>query len=68
MLQNRTAPSLRWYGICTTVGKRESMSVKKRGLEVVRRNCEVVDVALAHLHEIPVSKKPSGTRARGDHV
>ena len=26
----------------------------KRGPEVVRRNCEVVDHALAHLHEIPV--------------
>ena len=26
----------------------------KRGPEVVRRNCEVVDQALAHLHEIPV--------------
>ena len=26
----------------------------KRGPEVVRRNCEVVDQALAHLHEITV--------------
>jgi pyruvate-ferredoxin/flavodoxin oxidoreductase len=26
----------------------------KRGPEVVRRNCEVVDQALAHLHETPV--------------
>ena len=26
----------------------------KRGPEVVRRNCEVVDLALSHLHEIPV--------------
>ncbi len=36
----------------------------KRGPEVVRRNCEVVDQALAHLHEIPVPKKPSSTRTR----
>ena len=36
----------------------------KRGAEVVRRNCEVVDLALAHLHEIPVPKAPSATRTR----
>jgi pyruvate-ferredoxin/flavodoxin oxidoreductase len=36
----------------------------KRGPEVVRRNCEVVDLALAHLHEIPVPKAASATRTR----
>jgi pyruvate-ferredoxin/flavodoxin oxidoreductase len=36
----------------------------KRGPEVVRRNCEVVDQALAHLHEIPVPGRPSATRTR----
>jgi pyruvate-ferredoxin/flavodoxin oxidoreductase len=36
----------------------------KRGPEVVRRNCEVVDLALAHLHEIPFPKQASATRAR----
>ncbi len=39
-------------------------SYGKRGPEVVRRNCEVVDLALAHLHEIPVPEKPSATRTR----
>jgi pyruvate-ferredoxin/flavodoxin oxidoreductase len=33
----------------------------KRGPEVVRRNCEVVDQALSHLHEIPV---PAAVNAR----
>jgi len=33
----------------------------KRGPEVVRRNCEVVDQALAHLHQIPV---PTAVTAR----
>jgi pyruvate-ferredoxin/flavodoxin oxidoreductase len=33
----------------------------KRGPEVVRRNCEVVDQALSHLHEIPV---PAAVSAR----
>ena len=33
----------------------------KRGPEIVRRNCEMVDQALAHLHEIPV---PSAVTAR----
>jgi pyruvate-ferredoxin/flavodoxin oxidoreductase len=33
----------------------------KRGPEVVRRNCEVVDEALAHLHEVPV---PAAVSAR----
>ena len=39
-------------------------SYGKRGPEVVRRNCEVVDQALAQLHEIPVPKKASATRTR----
>ncbi len=36
----------------------------KRGPEVVRRNCEVVDQALAHLHEITVPAAVSARRAR----
>jgi pyruvate-ferredoxin/flavodoxin oxidoreductase len=36
----------------------------KRGPEVVRRNCEVVDLALAHLHEIPVPANANATRTR----
>ena len=36
----------------------------KRGPEVVRRNCEVVDQALAHLHEITVPAAASATRMR----
>ncbi|HSF24203.1 MAG TPA: pyruvate:ferredoxin (flavodoxin) oxidoreductase, partial [Blastocatellia bacterium] len=36
----------------------------KRGPEVVRRNCEVVDLALAQLHEIPVPKAAEATRTR----
>ena len=36
----------------------------KRGPEVVRRNCEVVDLALAHLHELPVPAAVSATRTR----
>ncbi|HJZ73471.1 MAG TPA: pyruvate:ferredoxin (flavodoxin) oxidoreductase [Vicinamibacterales bacterium] len=36
----------------------------KRGPEVVRRNCEVVDQALAHLHEIPVPAAVSATYRR----
>jgi pyruvate-ferredoxin/flavodoxin oxidoreductase len=39
-------------------------SYGKRGPEVVRRNCEVVDQALAHLHEIPVPKKANATHTR----
>jgi pyruvate-ferredoxin/flavodoxin oxidoreductase len=31
---------------------------------VVRRNCEVVDLALAHLHEVPVPKEVSATNSR----
>jgi pyruvate-ferredoxin/flavodoxin oxidoreductase len=36
----------------------------KRGPEVVKRNCEVVDLALEHLHEIPVPKGASSARKR----
>jgi pyruvate-ferredoxin/flavodoxin oxidoreductase len=36
----------------------------KRGPEVVRRNCEVVDQALAHLHEIPVPDAVTATNRR----
>ncbi|HET9788084.1 MAG TPA: 4Fe-4S dicluster domain-containing protein, partial [Pyrinomonadaceae bacterium] len=36
----------------------------KRGPEVVRRNCEVVDQALAYLHEVPVPETISATRSR----
>jgi pyruvate-ferredoxin/flavodoxin oxidoreductase len=39
-------------------------SYGKRGPEVVRKNCEVVDQALAHLHEIPVPKAVSASRGR----
>jgi pyruvate-ferredoxin/flavodoxin oxidoreductase len=36
----------------------------KRGPEVVRRNCEVVDQALAHLHEVRFPRAVSATHAR----
>ena len=36
----------------------------KRGPEVVRRNCEVVDHALAHLNEVAVPGNASATRSR----
>ncbi|HEX5107248.1 MAG TPA: pyruvate:ferredoxin (flavodoxin) oxidoreductase [Vicinamibacterales bacterium] len=36
----------------------------KRGPEVVRRNCEVVDQALAHLHEISVPGAVTAARSR----
>ena len=36
----------------------------KRGAEVVRRNCDAVDAALAQLHEIPVPTTASGVRTR----
>ena len=39
-------------------------SYGKRGPEVVRRNCEVVDQALIHLHEIPVPATINATRLR----
>jgi pyruvate-ferredoxin/flavodoxin oxidoreductase len=38
----------------TYIKKAIEKTYGKRGPEVVRRNCEVVDQALAHLHEIPV--------------
>src|SRR4029079_9206698 len=34
------------------------------GPEVVRRNCEVVDLALSHLHEIPLPAAVSAIRTR----
>jgi len=36
----------------------------KRGPEVVRRNCEVVDLALAQLHEIPLPDTVTATQSR----
>ena len=39
-------------------------SYGKRGPEVVRRNCEVVDQALAQLHEITVPASATSQRAR----
>jgi pyruvate-ferredoxin/flavodoxin oxidoreductase len=39
-------------------------SYGKRGPEVVRRNCEVVDQALAHLHEVAVQAGTTATRTR----
>ncbi len=36
----------------------------KRGPEVVRRNCEVVDQAVAHLHEVAIPAAASATRKR----
>jgi pyruvate-ferredoxin/flavodoxin oxidoreductase len=36
----------------------------KRGPEVVKRNCEVVDQALAHMHEIPVPGRATASRRR----
>jgi pyruvate-ferredoxin/flavodoxin oxidoreductase len=48
----------------THIKKSIEKTYGKRGPEVVRRNCEVVDMALAHLHEIPVPKSASATRSR----
>jgi len=36
----------------------------KRGPEVVRRNCEVVDLSLAELHEVPVPSAVSASHSR----
>jgi len=36
----------------------------KRGPEVVKRNCEVVDLSLAQLHEIPIPGSVTATRSR----
>jgi len=48
----------------THIKKSIEKSYGKRGPEVVRRNCEVVDQALAHLHEIPVPATISARRSR----
>ncbi|PWT91722.1 MAG: pyruvate:ferredoxin (flavodoxin) oxidoreductase [Blastocatellia bacterium] len=48
----------------THIKKSIEKSYGKRGPEVVKRNCEVVDQALAHLHEIPVPVAASATRTR----
>jgi len=39
-------------------------SYGKRGPEVVRRNCEVVDLSLAELHEIPLPSTVTATHSR----
>ena len=39
----------------------------KRGPEVVRRNCELVDQALANLHEVKVPGGVSATRVAATH-
>ena len=39
-------------------------SYGKRGPEVVRRNCEVVDQSIAHLQEIPVPNVVNATKTR----
>jgi len=39
-------------------------SYSKRGPEVVRKNCEVVDQAIAHLHEITVPKAVTAKHRR----
>ncbi|HYW73384.1 MAG TPA: pyruvate:ferredoxin (flavodoxin) oxidoreductase [Pyrinomonadaceae bacterium] len=36
----------------------------KRGPEVVKRNCEVVDLALAHLHQVPLPEAVTAQRTR----
>ena len=41
----------------THIKKSIEKTYGKRGPEVVRRNCEVVDLALAQLHEVPVPKR-----------
>src|SRR5262252_1851312 len=48
----------------THIKKAIEKTYGKRGPEVVRRNCEVVDQALAHLHEIPVPAAVSATYHR----
>ena len=48
----------------THIKKSIEKTYGKRGPEVVRRNCEVVDQALAHLHEIPVPSSVSATKSR----
>src|SRR6185295_9704042 len=48
----------------THIKKSIEKTYGKRGPEVVRRNCEVVDQALAHLHEVPVPQDVSAVRSR----
>jgi len=48
----------------TYIKKAIEKTYGKRGPEVVRRNCEVVDQALAHLHEIPVPATVSARHGR----
>jgi len=48
----------------THIKKSIEKTYGKRGPEVVRRNCEVVDQALAHLREIPVPATISATKSR----
>jgi len=48
----------------THIKKSIEKTYGKRGPEVVKRNCEVVDLALAHLHEVPVPGAVSSTRVR----
>jgi pyruvate-ferredoxin/flavodoxin oxidoreductase len=48
----------------TYIKKAIEKTYGKRGPEVVRRNCEVVDQALSHLHEIPVPATVSARHSR----
>jgi pyruvate-ferredoxin/flavodoxin oxidoreductase len=48
----------------THIKKSIEKTYGKRGPEIVRRNCEVVDLALAHLIELPVPDAVSAIRSR----
>jgi pyruvate-ferredoxin/flavodoxin oxidoreductase len=48
----------------THIKKSIEKTYGKRGPEVVRRNCEVVDLSLAHLHEIPLPGSATTARTR----
>ena len=48
----------------THIKKSIEKTYGKRGPEVVRRNCEVVDQALAHLREVPVPETITATKSR----
>ncbi|HKU74037.1 MAG TPA: pyruvate:ferredoxin (flavodoxin) oxidoreductase [Pyrinomonadaceae bacterium] len=48
----------------THIKKSIEKTYGKRGPEVVRRNCEVVDQALAQLHEVPVPQTITATKLR----
>ena len=48
----------------THIKKSIEKTYGKRGPEVVKRNCEVVDLALAELHEIPVPATVTATQSR----